>query len=426
MNLDLDEATRARLAQARALGEREMRPLGLEADRLGRPTPADHPFFQRLVQLGLGRTRWTGEGDTEADRAAAGAAPGGASAGAARGGGAVANLLVAEELSYWDRGVAVSFPGPGLGEAPVSAMGTPEQKERFLGPFRAPDRPRWGAFAMTEPGAGSDVAGIRTLARRVAGGWVLHGDKSFAANASRADWIVVFATVDPKRGREGHRAFVVERGTPGLGDFHVEHKMGLKAYESTSFTLRDCFVPDENVLGARAGAASDTGARGAGGPGPPPGGEARAGFKGAMQSFNATRPAIAAMAVGMGRAALDESLRFAREQGLLRDARVRDRLERVRRKLHAARLLCWRAAWLADERRPNVLEASMAKAVAPAAALEAACLGMEILGEAGGRGDHLVEKLFRDAKAMDIVEGTGQIQRIVMARQLVGLPREER
>jgi acyl-CoA dehydrogenase len=130
------------------------------------------------------------------------------------------------------------------------------------------------------------------------------------------------------------------------------------------------------------------------------------------------------MAVGIGRAALDESLAFAREHGLLGLTRVRDRLERTRRRLRAARLLCWRAAWLADHSRPNMLEASMAKATAPTVALEAASLGMELLGEVGGRGDQLIEKLFRDVKAMDIVEGTGQIQRIVMARQLVQLPRE--
>jgi acyl-CoA dehydrogenase len=395
VDLSLEDGVRARLGQLRELGRQHMRPLGLEADRLGRPTPPDHAFFKLLVQLGLGRTRWSG-GDT---------APrdGGA---AAQGGGARSVLVLAEEMSYWDRGVAVSFPGPGLGEPPVLSMGTAEQKARFLEPFQRPDRPRWAAFAMTEPGAGSDVAAIRTSARRDGDGWVLNGAKSFAANASRADWIVVFATVDPALGREGHRAFVVERGTPGLGDFHVEHKMGLKAYESTSFTLKDCRVPAANLLGGEEHYAR------------------RAGFKGAMQSFNATRPAIAAMAVGMGRAALDETLAFAREHGLLRDPRARDRLERVRRKLRAARLLCWRAAWLADEKRPNVLEASMAKAVAPAVALEAATLGMDLLGEVGGRGDHLVEKLFRDVKAMDIVEGTGQIQRIVMARQLVDLPRD--
>jgi acyl-CoA dehydrogenase len=143
-----------------------------------------------------------------------------------------------------------------------------------------------------------------------------------------------------------------------------------------------------------------------------------------MSTFNAGRPVMAAMAVGIGRAALDAMLAFAKERDLLADPRVRDRLERTARKLRMARLLCLRAAWLADLRRPNVLEASMSKAVAPALALEAASLGMELLGLAGARGDHLIEKLYRDVKAMDIVEGTGQIQRVLMARDLVGLPRE--
>jgi acyl-CoA dehydrogenase len=150
----------------------------------------------------------------------------------------------------------------------------------------------------------------------------------------------------------------------------------------------------------------------------------RAGFKGAMRSFNATRPLVAVMAVGIGRAALDAGVEFAEESDLLGDTRIRDRLERTRRKLRSARLLCWRAAWLADHGRPNILEASMAKAAAPTAALEAASLGMEILGVVGGRGDHLIEKLYRDVKAMDIVEGTGQVQRLIMARQLVQLPRD--
>jgi acyl-CoA dehydrogenase len=130
------------------------------------------------------------------------------------------------------------------------------------------------------------------------------------------------------------------------------------------------------------------------------------------------------MAVGIGRAALDAAAAFAREHDRGGDPRVRDRLERVRRKLRVARLLCWRAAWLADRREPNMVEASMAKAHAPAAALDAAIAGMDLLGDVGGRGDHLIEKLFRDVKAMDIVEGTGQIQRIVIARQLVGYPRD--
>jgi acyl-CoA dehydrogenase len=395
----IDAATEARLGAIRALGRSELRPLGLEADRLGRPVPAEHPFYSKLVSLGLGRTRWTGDPPPARGEAAPARERG-------REGSARAALCLAEEMAYWDRGVAVSFPGPGLGEPPVLSMGTAAQKERFLGPFRTPDRPRWGSFAMTEPGAGSDVAAIKTSARREGDEWVLEGEKSFAANASRADWIVVWATVDPALGRAGHRAFVVERGTPGLGDWKIERKMGLKAYESTSFTLRGCRVPGANLLGGEEHYAR------------------RAGFKGAMQSFNATRPAIAAMAVGIGRAALDEALRLARETDRLGDPRVRDRLERGRRKLRVARLLCWRAAWLADQGRPNVVEASLCKAVAPGVALEVCAAAVEIAGDAAGRGDGLAEKLFRDVKAMDIVEGTGQIQRLLVARQLFGYPRD--
>ncbi len=395
MDLAIDADTRERIGRLAELGRRQLRPLGLEADRAGHPLPPDHPLFTLLIQLGQGRTRWSPDEEKETKQDSQ-----------ARSGGSLTTLCLVEEMSYWDRGVAVSFPGPGLGEPPILSMGTPEQKRRFLGPFVNPERPRWGSFAMTEPGAGSDVAGIRTSARKDGKSWVLNGAKSFASNSSRADWIVVFATVDPNLGRDGHRAFVVERGTAGLGNFMIERKMGLKAYESTSFTLESCRVPEANLLGGEEHYAR------------------RAGFRGAMKSFNATRPLVAAMAVGIGRAALDEALAFAREHDLLEDARVRDRLERIRRKLCAARLLCWRAAWLADRQRPNVLEASMAKAVAPAAAFEATQLGMELLGEVGARGDHLIEKLFRDVKAMDIVEGTGQIQRLVMARHLVNLPSE--
>ena len=397
MNLAIDSATQQRLIGIREMGASQIRPVGLDADRLGRPTPPDHEFFKQLLKLGHGRSRWV-------DEEAEGSARQGSTSPTV--GNSRSMLCVAEEMSYWDRGVAVSFPGPGLGEPPLLSMGTSDQKRRFLGPFLEPDRPRWGSFAMTEPSAGSDVAAIATSARKDGKHWILNGDKSFAANASRADWILVWATVDSSLGRDGHRAFIIERGTQGLGDFLVERKMGLKAYESTSFTMRDCRVPTENLVGGEEHYAR------------------RAGFKGAMRSFNATRPLVAIMAVGIGRAALDESLAFAREHDLLGITRVRDRLERVRRRLRAARLLCWRAAWLADHSRPNMLEASMAKAMAPSVALEATSLGMELLGEVGARGDHLIEKLFRDVKAMDIVEGTGQIQRIVMARQLVQLPRE--
>jgi acyl-CoA dehydrogenase len=287
----------------------------------------------------------------------------------------------------------------------VLALGTDEQKERFLGPFREPDRPRWACLALTEPGAGSDAAAIETTARKDGDHYILNGAKCFIGNASRSDWILVQATLDPSQGRSAHRSFFVEQGREGLGGYRIEKKMGLKAYESTSFTLQDCRVPAANLLG----------------------GEARfqqsAGFKTTMRTFNAGRPVVAANAVGIGRAALDEALAFARERDRLDDPRVRDRLEQAQRKLKLARLLCLRAGWLADEQRPNILEASMSKAVAAQVGQDVTSLGMELLGAVAARGDHLIEKLYRDVKAMDIVEGTGQIQRIIMARKLVDLPR---
>ena len=399
MDFAIDSTTQQRIEKLQELGREHMRPLGIEADKLGRPTPPEHPYFEKLVGMGYGRTRYKGrKGQDDTPKKGADKNK------TKRMGRSRASLLLSEEMSYWDRGVAVSAPGPGLGEGAIISMGTEDQKERYLSPFIKLDKPRWGAFAMTEPAAGSDVASIQTRAIKDGDNWVLIGNKSFSGNSSRSDFILVWATVDPSLGRGGHRAFLVERGMPGLQDFHIEKKMGLKAYESTSFRLEECRVPGENLLGGEAYY------------------ESRAGFKGAMATFNATRPLIAAMAVGIGRSALDESLAFARENQMLDDPRIRDRLERVTRKLRVARLLCLKAAWLADHQLPNIVEASMSKAVAPTAAFEATSFGMELLGMVGGRGDHLIEKLFRDVKAMDIVEGTGQIQRVVMARQLVDLP----
>jgi len=396
MDFTLDPRTREQLEALRRFGRETIRPLGLERDRIGSPTPPDHPYFRTLLEMGMGRTRWrpAGGGDDAGGREEAGTA-------------AVHNVLRADEMAYWDRAVSSSSPGPGLGEGPVLGMGTPEQQERFLARFVEPDRPRWGAFAMTEPSAGSDVARIRTKAVRDGDHWILTGQKLFSANADRAEWIVVFATVDPELGRAGHRAFVVERDTPGLAEPIPERKMGIKAYPSASFALDEARVPAENLLGGEALYEQ----RGSG-------------FRGAMRTFNATRPAIAAQAVGMGRACLDEALAFARAHHLTHEARVRDRLERMHRRLKAARLGCLKAAWLADRGEPNMVEASRSKQVGASVAMEAATLGLELIGTVGGRGDHLIEKLYRDVKAMDIVEGTGQIQRIVMARHLLDYPRD--
>jgi acyl-CoA dehydrogenase len=399
MDFQVDESMHGAIEAIRKRGRTEVRPIGLEADRLGRPIPVDDPYFAKLIARGEGGTRWRGP---EAEKKPKSKSK---KAGSRKRRTTLMSLLFVEELAYWDRGVMVANPGVGLPENNVLAMGTDEQKERFLGPFRSPDRPRWACFAMTEPGCGSDAAAIQTTARKDGKHWVLNGAKCFIGNASRSDWILVQASLDPSQGREAQRAFFVEQGTPGLGGFRIEKKMGLKAYESTSFTLQDCRVPAENLLGGEARY------------------EKRAGFETAMRTFNAGRPIVAANAVGIGRAALDEALAFAREHDRLGDVRVRDRLERAARKLKAARLLCLRAGWLADEEQPNIVEASMCKAIAAQVGEEVTSLGMELLGAVGARGDHLIEKLYRDVKAMDMVEGTGQIQRIIMARKLVNLPR---
>jgi acyl-CoA dehydrogenase len=391
MDFSVNSETRKLIEQTRELGENEFRPAGIEADRRGGPIPVGDLFFDRCIARGDGRTRWTGPGVRRgADRPKRTV---------------VTSLLVAEELAYWDRGVINATPGPGLPEGNVLGMGTDEQKERFLGPFLKPDKPRWACFGMTEPGAGSDAAAIRTLAKKDGDGWILNGAKCFIGSASRSDWILVQATVDPSKGRAAQRAYFVDKDTPGLGGFKIERKMGLKAYESTSFTLDNVRVPASHLLGGEERYRSS------------------AGFKTAMKTFNAGRPQIAANAVGMARSALDESIRFAREHDMLGDDRTRDRIEAMSRKVRKARMVCLKAGWLADLERPNIIEASMSKALAAQIAQEATTLGLELVGTVGGRGDHLIEKLYRDVKAMDIVEGTGQIQRMIIARTLVGLPR---
>ena len=210
MEFSIDVDVQRRIDEARELGAKEFRPAGLEADRNAAPLPVDHPFFERCIERGEGRTRWQGLNPPSARPAPTRTV--------------VGTLLVMEELAYWDRGIINAIPGPGLPEQSVLSMGTDEQKEKYLGPFLEPDRPRWACFAMTEPGAGSDAAALTTNAKRDGDGWILNGAKCFIGSASRSDWLLVQATVDPSKGRGGQRAFFVERGTEGLADSRSKRK----------------------------------------------------------------------------------------------------------------------------------------------------------------------------------------------------------
>lgn len=389
IDFELTETQRAVRDFLHWVAEHEIRPVALQADEEGN-VPLE--LLRRLKELGVTLDTLPGGGASGGD----GEAPEHQRNRLA--------VLAAEELAWGDAAVAISLPGAGLGGPPVQLMGTPEQKERFLGIFRDPE-PRWGAYALTEPEAGSDVAAIRTTCRKEGDHWVLNGTKLFITNGARASWNVVFATIDPALGRAGHRVFVVERGTPGFTVGRIMEKMGLRASETAELLFDECRVPAENLLG----------------------GEERyrqgEGFRTAMQTFDGTRPMVAAMAVGIGRAAYEYTRDRLREELTLsrpipRYGVIAERLSWMERELHAARLLVWQAASMADQRIPNSKEASMAKAYAGTVATRVCAAAVELLGAVGLRHDRWVEKWFRDIKVFDIFEGTGQVQRLVVARRL--------
>jgi acyl-CoA dehydrogenase len=315
----------------------------------------------------------------------------------------------AEELAWADASIMLSLPGPGLGGPPVRGSGTPEQRERFFSIFRDMSKElRWGAYGLTEPGAGSDVAAIRTSCRKDGDHYVLNGRKCYITCGGRASWVVIFATVDPNLGRAGQRAFVVEKGTPGFFVGKIEDKLGLRANETAELVLEDCRVHRDNLLGGEEKY------------------QTKEGFMTAMKTFDNTRPLVAAMACGIGRAAYEYARDFVKENYMIgrpipRYAAIAERLARVNRGLEASRILVWKAVSMADHHQPNAKEASMSKALAGQAAIRACIEAIEICGAHGSlKSDHaLLEKWFRDIKVYDIFEGTGQIQRIVISKRLL-------
>ena len=338
------------------------------------------------------------------------------------GDGMVQVCMQAEELCWGDAGLYLRTPFAGLGGSAVAAAGTKEQKERFLSVFQAGAAPAWGAMAITEPGAGSDSAAIQTTARLDGEEWVLDGTKIFCtggegASTAPGGFVVVWATVDKKAGRGGIKAFVVPAGTPGMTLVGLEKKLGIRASDTATLRFEGCRIPRSNLLGS---AEVKRDAKGAG----------DKGFKGAMATFDASRPIVAAMAVGVGRAALDclkEELAAAgvhvrydvapaQQTALERD------VIQMEAELQAARLLTWRAASMMNRGRPNNLEASMAKAKAGLAVTKITQKAVEWLGPRGYSKQLLVEKWMRDAKINDIYEGTQQINLLIVARRILDYP----
>jgi acyl-CoA dehydrogenase len=323
----------------------------------------------------------------------------------------LAMCVTVEELCWGDVGLYLSIPNSGLGGAAVAAAGTPEQKERFLARFKEGD-PKWGAMAITEPQAGSDSSAIQTTAVRDGDHWVLNGTKIFCTSGLMAaekskGFVVVWATLDRSAGRAGIRAFVVDAGTPGMYVTKVEHKLGIRASDTATIVFEDCRIPLDNILGS------------------PEIPKTSQGFKGAMATFDATRPIVAASAIGVARAALDYVKQTLDEQGVaLRYGLERDVME-MEAQVQAARLLVWRAAWMLDNGLRNNLEASMAKAKAGLVVTWVTQKAIEILGPLGYSRQHLLEKWMRDAKISDIYEGTQQINQLIVARRILGYSSEQ-
>ena len=318
----------------------------------------------------------------------------------------LASVLSIAEMCWGDTALLLSMPRQGLGNSAIASVANDEQQERLGG--------TWAAMAITEPGTGSDSANIRTTAVKDGDEYVLNGEKIYVTSGERADCVVVWATLDKSLGRAAIKSFVVEKGTPGMSVERLEHKLGIRASDTAAITFTDCRVPAENLLGS-------------------PEVDTKQGFAGAMATFDNTRPLVAAMAVGCARASLDLTRELLEQAGVVVDydrpaqtqSAAAARFLQMEADWEAARLLTLQAAWMADNRKPNSLEASMAKAKAGRVGSDITLGCVELAGAIGYSETELLEKWARDSKILDIFEGTQQIQQLIVARRLLGLSSAE-
>lgn len=321
-------------------------------------------------------------------------------------GGNMMSLLNVMETCYGDVGLTLSVPYQGLGNSAIAAVADDEQLERFGNV--------WASMAITEPSFGSDSAAVSTTAKLDGDEYVINGTKIFITSGSRADHIVVWATVDKSAGRAAIKSFVVPLDHPGVNLDRLEHKLGIKASDTAQITFDNCRIPKENLMGD-------------------PEVRTDKGFAGAMQTFDNTRPLVAGMAVGCARAALEEIRGLIEEADYEIDydvpsnqqpAVVAKYLE-MESDWEAAYLLTLRAAWMADNKLPNTKEASMCKAKAGRTGSSVTLGAVELAGTYGYSERSLLEKWSRDSKILDIFEGTQQIQQLVIARRVLGLSSSE-
>src|SRR5687767_11296589 len=310
-------------------------------------------------------------------------------------------MLVGEELNWGCSGIGTAIGANGLGAGPVILAGSEEQKTQWLAPLL--EEPHLCSFGLTEPDAGSDVARMKSTAVRKGDEYVLNGSKTFITNAGHAAWTVVFAKTDPDAAHRGISAFVVPMDTPGVTiEKHLD-KMGQRATDTSAFSFTDAVVPAANRLG-----------------------EEGDGFKIAMQTLDTTRPGTAIGAVGVAQAAYEYAAAYSKErvtfgQPIAMNQGINFLIADMVTNIEAARLLCWQAAWMLDAGygRKATLYSSMAKRFAADMAMEVTTDAVQIFGGYGYIKEYPVEKLMRDAKLYQIYEGTSQIQRLVIARDVL-------
>ncbi len=307
--------------------------------------------------------------------------------------------IIEEELGWGCSGIATSMTCNGLALTPILVAGTDDQKKRFVAPFA--EKLQYASFCLTEPGAGSDAGGIATTAKKEGDNYVLNGRKCFITNGSYATQYAVFASTDRSKGHKGLSAFIVPRSLPGVSVGKKEDKMGQRASDTADVLFEDVKVPAGNLLGKE--------------------GE---GFKIAMITLDYARPSVAALAVGVARAAFELAMQYSKERvqfgaPIAMNQAIHFLLADMAMDIEAARLLTYKGAWLLDEGKRNTKESSFAKAFAADLAMRVTTDAVQIYGGYGYMRDYPVEKLMRDAKLLQIYEGTSQIQRMVIAKEVM-------
>jgi acyl-CoA dehydrogenase len=392
INLEVPKKFATIVNQARQVSMEIFRPISRKYDRAEHEYPKELDMLAALID-GMNASGTTSTGARGVRRSENGDPSN-------RNGTNMSGVLSIIEACWGDVALVLSMPRQGLGNAAIASLADDEQLARF-------DK-SWAAMAITEPSFGSDSAAVQATATRDGDDYVLNGEKIFVTAGSRADSVVVWASVDKSKGRAAIKSFVVEKGTPGMVVERLEHKLGIRASDTATIRFTDCRVPAANLLGS-------------------PEVEVGQGFGGVMQTFDNTRPLVAGMAVGCARAALDEIYDLLAEAGVEidydRPAYVQHAAAaaflQMEADWEAAYLLTLEATWLADNNRPNSLQASMAKAKAGRVGVEITLKCIELAGPYGYGEGSLLEKWGRDAKILDIFEGTQQIQQLIVARRLL-------